>query len=395
MYYNKYVMYTFICKLFIPNYQNTNDTEVREKYGSVFSIVSIVFNMLMVTFKLVVSFITNSVSIRADAFNNLSDVGSNLATLFGFKLSNKHPDADHPYGHGRMEYVSGMIVSFLILLMGFEAAKESFLKIIHPEEIVFSPIAIVVLVASIIIKLTMAYLNKSAGKAINSDALNAAGQDSLNDTLVTSATLVCLIIFKITGINLDAYLGFVASILVLKSGIEIFKDVLDTILGKAPDPALIKDIEKTIVAHDEILGIHDLMLHDYGPSQQFMSLHVEVPASIPVIEMHDVIDNIELEILNKYKILTTIHMDPIDTKNKQVNKLKTKVKALVLDINPEYSIHDFRIVAGPTHTNIVFDVLLPADDKSDIEVLRKKISDGVAEIDSKYRCVINFDHSYV
>lgn len=395
MYYNKYVMYTFICKLFIPNYQNTNDTEVREKYGSVFSIVSIVFNLLMVAFKLIVSVITNSVSIRADAFNNLSDVGSNLATLFGFKLSNKHPDADHPYGHGRMEYVSGMIVSFLILLMGFEAAKESFLKIIHPEEVVFSPIAIVVLISSIIIKLIMAYLNKTAGKAISSEALNAAGQDSLNDTLVTSATLVCLIIFKFTGVNLDAYIGFIASILVLKSGIEIFKDVLDTILGKAPDPELIKDIENTIVAHDEIIGIHDLMLHDYGPSQKFMSLHVEVPAKIPVIEMHDAIDNIELEILEKYKILTTIHMDPIDTENKQANKLKIQVKALVLGINPEYNIHDFRIVAGPTHTNLVFDVLLPANDKTDIEILRKKISDGVADIDSTYRCVINFDRSYI
>lgn len=395
MYYNICIMYTFICKLFIPNYQNTNEAEVREKYGSVFSIVSIVFNMLMVAFKLVVSFITNSVSIRADAFNNLSDVGSNLATLFGFKLSNKHPDADHPYGHGRMEYVSGMVVSFLILLMGFEAAKESFLKIIHPEEIVFSPIAIVVLIGSIIIKLTMAYLNKKAGKAINSEALNAAGQDSLNDTLVTTATLICLIIFKFTGFNIDAYLGFVASILVLKSGIEIFKDVLDTILGKAPDIELVKDIEKTIVAHDEIMGIHDLMLHDYGPSQKFMSLHAEVDASVSAIETHDVIDNIELELLEKYNILTTIHMDPVDTKDKTLIELKAKVKKNILEINPEYDIHDFRIVSGPTHTNIVFDVLLPANDDSDIEQLRKKISDSVAEIDSKYRCVINFDHSFV
>lgn len=395
MYYNICIMYTFICKLFIPNYQNTNEAEVREKYGSVFSIVSIVFNMLMVVFKLVVSFITNSVSIRADAFNNLSDVGSNLATLFGFKLSNKHPDADHPYGHGRMEYVSGMVVSFLILLMGFEAAKESFLKIIHPEEIVFSPIAIVVLIGSIIIKLTMAYLNKKAGKAINSEALNAAGQDSLNDTLVTTATLICLIIFKFTGFNIDAYLGFVASILVLKSGIEIFKDVLDTILGKAPDIELVKDIEKTIVAHDEIMGIHDLMLHDYGPSQKFMSLHAEVDASVSAIETHDVIDNIELELLEKYNILTTIHMDPVDTKDKTLIELKAKVKKIILEINQEYDIHDFRIVSGPTHTNIVFDVLLPANDDSDIEQLRKKISDSVARIDSKYRCVINFDHSFV
>lgn len=388
-------MYKLICKTFIPNYENTTDSAVREKYGSVFSIVSIVYNVIMVVSKLIVSVITNSVSIRADAFNNLSDVGSNLATLFGFKLSNKHPDADHPYGHGRMEYVSGMIVSFFILLMGFEAAKESLLKIIHPEDITFSPIVIIVLIGSIIIKLTMAYLNKTAGKDIESEALNAAGQDSINDSLVTGATLICLIIYKLTKINIDAYLGFIASILVLKSGIDIFSNVLDTILGKAPDPELIKSIEKTITAHDEVLGIHDLMLHDYGPSQKFMSLHAEVDAAIPSIQTHDVIDNIELEILEKYRILTTIHMDPVDTKNEEVNSLKEKIKNIVLSINPEYNIHDFRIVTGPTHTNLVFDVLLPANDRSDIEVLRKQISSGATKLDNKYRCVINFDRSFV
>lgn len=388
-------MYKLICKKFIPNYEDVTDSNVRERYGSVFSIFSIICNIILVIFKLIVSFITNSVSIRADAFNNLSDVGSNLATLFGFMLSNKHPDADHPYGHGRLEYVSGMVVSFLILLMGFEAAKESFLKIIHPEEVSFSYVAIIVLVGSILVKLLMAYMNKTAGKAIDSEALNAAGQDSVNDSLVTSATLLCLIIYKITGFNIDAYVGFIASILVLKSGIEIFTDVLDTILGKAPDPELIKQIEKTIMAHDEILGIHDLMLHDYGPSQKFMSLHVEVDAVVPAIETHDAIDNIELEILQTYKILTTIHMDPVDTKDTLTNELKGEVKNIVLGINSEYNIHDFRTVAGPTHTNLVFDVLLPASDKTDIEVLRKQISEQVAELDNKYRCVINFDHSFV
>ena len=388
-------MYTLICNKFIPNYKNTEDAQVREKYGSVFSIFSIICNIIMVIFKLAVSFITNSVSIRADAFNNLSDVGSNLATLFGFKLSNKHPDADHPYGHGRMEYVSGMIVSFLILLMGFEAAKESVLKIIHPEEIYSSLAALVVLVASIIIKLIMAYMNNTAGKDIDSDALKAAGQDSINDSLVTGATLICLIVHEVTGLHIDAYVGLIASLLVLKSGIEIFSDVLDTILGKAPDKQLIKEIENTICAHEKVLGVHDLMLHDYGPSQKFMSLHVEVDASIPVIEMHDEIDNIELEILDKYKILTTIHMDPIDTKDTLANSLKGKVLDAVKSINPEYKIHDFRIVSGPTHTNLVFDVLLPAQDNNDIEELRKTISDKISEIDDSYRCVINFDRSYV
>ena len=395
MYYNKCTMYSLICKLFIPNHENIEDPLIREKYGSVFSIFSIICNIVLVVFKLIVSFITNSVSIRADAFNNLSDVGSNLATLFGFKLSNKHADADHPYGHGRMEYVSGMVVSFLILLMGFEAAKESFIKIINPEDITYSNAALVVLIGSILIKLLMAYMNNSAGKTIDSEALKAAGQDSINDSLVTGATLVCLLIYKFTNVNIDAYVGLIASFFVLKSGIGIFRDVLDTILGKAPDKELVKDIEKTICAHENILGIHDLMLHDYGPSQKFMSLHAEVDASIPVMDMHDEIDNIELEILDKYKILTTIHMDPIDTKDELANTLKYDVLAIVEAINPEYKIHDFRTVSGPTHTNIVFDVLLPASDSNDIEKLRKKISNNVAKIDEKYRCVINFDRSFV
>ena len=388
-------MFNLFCKIFIPNYKDTSDTKVREKYGSVISIFSIFCNGLMVTFKLIVSFITNSVSIRADAFNNLSDVGSNLATLFGFKLSNKHPDADHPYGHGRIEYVSGMIVSFLILLMGFEALKESFIKIVHPEEVSYSISALIVLIISIVIKLIMAYMNKTAGKIIESSTLKAAGQDSINDSLVTSATLICLLINKFTGLNIDAYLGFIASLLVLKSGIEIFKDVLSTILGKAPDKELIRDIEKTICAHDEVLGIHDLMLHDYGPSQKFMSLHCEVNADIPVIELHDVIDNIELELLDKYKILTTIHMDPIDTRDTLANELKVKVKDIVIGINGKYTIHDFRIVRGPTHTNLVFDVLLPAEDESDIEELRNNITNSISNLDKKYRCVINFDRSFV
>jgi len=388
-------MYKLIVKKFIPNYQDVNDAKVRERYGSIFSIFSILCNILLVIFKLIFSIVTNSVSIRADAFNNLSDVGSNLATLFGFALSNKHADSDHPYGHGRMEYVSSMIVSFLILLMGFEAAKESFMKIIHPEQIEFSFTALIVLFCSILVKLLMSYVNKKAGKDIDSEALKAAGQDSINDSMVTGATLICLIIYGITGFNIDAYVGFVASLLVIKSGIEIFHNVLDTILGKAPDPELIKAIEKTICDHSDVIGIHDLMLHDYGPSQKFMSLHAEVSADIPVIEMHDTIDNIELEILDKYKILTTIHMDPIDTKDTLANTLKKDVKKIVTSINPEYNIHDFRTVSGPTHTNLAFDVLLPANDNSDIETLRKQISNEVSKLNNTYHCVINFDHSFV
>lgn len=389
-------MFELIRKIFIPNYENTENAEVRGKYGTVFSIFSIICNIIMVIFKLIVSYITNSVSVRADALNNLSDVGSNIATLFGFKLANKHPDADHPYGHGRMEYVSGLVVSFLILLMGFSAFKESILKIINPEELYSSTVAIIVLTVSIGIKLVMFRVNNKAGKEINSDTLLAAGQDSRNDAIMTLATLACLIIHELTNIHLDAYAGVVVSIFVLKSGIEIFKGVLDTILGKAPDKELIKDIEKTVKAHKEIHGIHDLMLHDYGPSQQFMTFHVEVNAKDDVVKIHDLIDNIEAEILKKYSILTTIHMDPVDYKDKELASLRTKVRKIVKEINNDYSIHDFRIVKGPTHTNIVFDCLIPAADKSSHSDIANKIQSEVNKIKGgPYYCVIKVEHSYV
>lgn len=388
-------MFNFICKTFIPNYKNTKDSEVRERYGTVFSIFSILCNCIMVVFKFIVAFITNSVSISADALNNLSDVGSNIATLFGFKLANKHADADHPYGHGRMEYVSGMIVSFLILLMGFEALKDAFTKIIHPEEITYSNTALIVLLVSIGIKLLMRYVNNKAGNLINSETLLAAGQDSFNDAIMTSATLITLLIYRFTNINIDAYVGFVVSIFVLKSGVEIFKGVLDTILGKAPDKELIKSIEKTILAHKEVHGIHDLLLHDYGLSQRFLTLHAEVDADANILDTHDMIDRIEDEILEKYKILTTIHMDPIDFKDKEVKKVSNQIKKIVKSINPSYKFHDFRMVKGPTHTNLVFDLLLPAGDKASHEEVSKAVQEAVSKYDEKYKCVIKVEHSFI
>lgn len=388
-------MFDLVCKLFIKDYKNTGDSSVREKYGTVISIFSIVCNTIMVIFKLIVSIITNSVSIRADAFNNLSDVGSNLASLFGFRLSNKHPDSNHPYGYGKMEYISGMIVSFLILLVGFEAITDALDKIIHPIIMEYSSVAIIVLFVSILIKLVMWYMNNKAGKAIESETLMAAGQDSFNDSITTFATLICLLFYKFTNINIDAYVGFIVSILVIKSGAEIFKGVMDTILGKPPEKQLIKDIEKLVMSHDYILGIHDLMMHDYGPSKQYLSLHCEVDASVNVIELHDVIDNIEMDIMREFNILTTIHMDPIDTKDELQNTLKPVVLDLVRQIDDEYNIHDFRVVRGTTHTNLVFDVLIPSEDHIEHEVLIKMIQDKVHEYNKTYNCVINIDHSFV
>jgi len=389
-------MFNLLIKTFVKDYQNVNDKKVRERYGTVISVFSIVCNGIMVGFKLFVSFITGSVSIMADGLNNLSDMASNLATLFGFKLSNKHPDGDHPYGHGRMEYVSGMVIAFLVLMMGFSAIKEAVTKIIDATPLIFSNIAVIVLIVSIIIKLTMAYINKKGAKMINSEALKAAGQDSINDSLMTLATLICLILYKFTGIDIDAYVAIVVSILVIVSGIKIFKDVLDTILGKAPDRELIKKIEAYVIDSGvgEILGIHDVMVHDYGPSSTFMSLHVEVDGSRDVYLIHDIIDNVERGILDNFNILATIHMDPVDIHDEERNVLKEMVVKVVKDVNKNYSIHDFRIVKGPTHTNLVFDLLVPAEDRNSHEEIKKMVIFKINQIDKKYRCVINVEHSF-
>lgn len=388
-------MFETICRVFIKDHKNVEDEKVRERYGTVFSVLSVACNITMVIFKLIVSFISNSISIRADALNNLSDVGSNLATLFGFRLSSKHPDSDHPYGHGRMEYVSGLIVSFLILLAAFEAIKEAILKIIHPQSLNFSWLTVIVLIFSILVKLFMAYFNGTAGDRISSETLKAAAEDSRSDAIMTFTTLVSTFVYRLFSVNIDACVGLLVSAFVLKAGIDIFRNVLDTILGKAPDRELIGQIEADIRAHEGIIGIHDLVMHDYGPSHRFMSLHAEVDASVPIMETHDMIDNIEIEMLQKYKILTTIHMDPIDTKDELAATLKEEVREKVKSINSDYNIHDFRIVRGTTHTNLVFDVLIPADDRISHEALKKEISGKVSEIDKTYYCVIQIDHSFV
>ena len=388
-------MFEAICRVLIKDHENIEDEKVRERYGTVFSVLSVVCNIVMVIFKLIVSFISNSISIRADALNNLSDVGSNLATLFGFRLSSKHPDSDHPYGHGRMEYVSGLVVSFLILLAAFEAIKEAISKIFHPQGLTFSWLTAAVLIVSILIKLFMAYFNGEAGERISSETLKAASEDSKSDAIMTSTTLVSTFVYRLFAVNIDAWVGLLVSVFVLKAGVEIFRNVLDTILGKAPDRELIRQIEADIRAHEGVIGIHDLVMHDYGPSHRFMSLHAEVDAHVPIMETHDMIDNIEIEMLKKYKILTTIHMDPIDTKDELAAKLRELVREKVKSINGDYNIHDFRIVRGPTHTNLVFDVLIPADDRISHETLKKEISDKVSEIDKTYYCVIQIDHSFV
>ena len=388
-------MFQLIVKKTIPNYQSTQTPEVREKYGTLCSVLSIICNCIMVIFKLLFGWITHSVAIQADGLNNLSDMGSNLATLFGFKLAGKHPDSDHPYGHGRYEYIAGLIISFLILLVAFSSLKESVMKIFEPETLSFTWGAVIVLIVSIMMKLWMASFNKKAGHLIDSTSLKAASQDSLNDVCATFATLVSLCLSLVTDFPVDGIIGVIVSLVVLKSGIDIFKDTIDPILGKAPDKDLVKDIYHYVLSFDKVLGIHDFMLHDYGPGRQYMTFHAEVDCYDDMMETHDQIDVIERNLLEKYNILTTIHMYPIDTKDELTKDLKQQVERIVKDINQEYSIHDFRLVKGPTHTNLIFDVLLPADDETAHRLIKQQINEAIQKINDHYFCVIQIDHAFL
>ena len=388
-------MFKILAKKFIKNYTDYKSSKVREQYGTLCSIISIGCNIVLVIFKLTMRVITNSIAIQADGLNNLSDVGSNLASLFGFKLANKHPDSEHPYGHGRMEYVAGLIIAFLILLVGFQALKDSILKIIAPQKVTFTVVAVIILVVSILIKLWMASFNRYASKKINSATLLAASQDSLNDVLATTATLCSLILSLYTDLPVDGIMGTIVSIIVLKAGIEIFKDTVNPLLGMAPDKELIKDIEQYILSFPEALGIHDLMMHDYGPGRRFLSLHVEVDRNDDIMAAHDAIDIIERAVLDKYHILTTIHMDPVDFNDTLTNELRKKVIKIVKEINNEYSIHDFRIVSGTTHTNLIFDVLIPSNDQIEHKILKEQINRKIKAIDSSYYTIIQIEHSYV
>ena len=362
-------MFKFISKKIIKNYNDYNNPKVREQYGMLCSIVSIACNIVLVIFKLTMGAITHSIAIQADGLNNLSDVGSNLASLFGFKLANRHPDSEHPYGHGRIEYVAGLIIAFLILLVGFQALKDSIFKIIAPEKVTFTIVALVTLMA--------------------------ASQDSLNDVMATSATLISLILSLYTDLPVDGIMGAVVSIIVLKAGIDIFKDTVDPLLGMAPDKELINEIEEYILSYPEALGIHDLMMHDYGPGRKFLTLHVEVDCNDNIMAVHDAMDLIERSMLEKYHILTTIHMDPVDTNDALTNELKQVVLGVVKGINKEYSIHDFRIVTGPTHTNLIFDVMIPSNDEIKHKVLKEEINTKLRAINPNYYTVMQIEHSFI
>ena len=387
-------MNKFLVRKFIKNYENTSDPKVRENYGSLAGAVGIASNLVLCIIKILTGIIFNSIAILADGINNLSDASASLITLIGFKLSGKAADKDHPYGHGRTEYLTGLIISVMVLVIGLSLLKSSVDKIIHPEALEFSFLTIFILIAAIAIKLWQASFNVSLGKAIDSDALMATAADSRNDVISTSAVLVSVILGKILDINFDGYTGVIVALFIIWSGIGLVKEALGPILGQAPDPKLIDAIKQNVLSHDKILGVHDLIVHDYGPGRLFASLHAEVNAKENIMEIHDLIDNIELEVYTNLRVLLTIHMDPLDVNDPLVQKVNEQLTEIIKDHPDILSFHDVRVVSGSTHINLVFDIVLDFKSKHNPKEIKELLQSELRKYDPKYNCVITVDRAY-
>jgi cation diffusion facilitator family transporter len=383
-----------LIKWFIKDYQETTRPVVRERYGRLAGIVGIISNVILFALKLIVGTLFNSISITADAVNNLSDAGSSVITLVGFKLSSKPADEKHPYGHARAEYITGFIVSVVILLLGLELIKSSFEKILNPDPVNYSYIAIIVLIIAILVKLWQSLFNRTLGKRIHSTALVATSMDSMNDVIATSAVLVAALVSKFTGLQIDGYMGVIVALFILYSGFRLVSETLNPLLGVAPDEELVSGIEKRILSYKGVLGFHDLVVHNYGADNYFASVHVEVPAHQDLLESHDLIDIIEKDILTESNIHLVIHMDPIVNDDELINILRQQVNEIVIEIDPKLSMHDFRVVAGKTHSNLIFDVSVPSSYRTRDDELRDIIQRGISRINPTYHSVITVDRNY-
>lgn len=380
-------MVTILAKIFVKD-------DNRQAYGTLCSIWGIVLNVFLFGGKYLAGFLSGSIAIMADAFNNLSDAGSSFITLIGFLFAGKEADADHPFGHGRIEYLSGLAVAFLIMLMGVELGKSSWQKILHPEHVQLSAVSVGILIVSILVKLYMAYYNRSIGKKIASKAMEATATDSMSDAIATGVVLLAMLFLHFTKINIDGYCGMLVAILILIAGINAAKDTISPLLGQAPEPEFVKEIETIVMSHEEVVGIHDLIVHDYGPGRVMISLHAEVPGDGDIFKLHDTIDVIERELEQKLKCEATIHMDPIDTNNEAVSQRRAEVAALIDAMGEGLSIHDFRMVVGDTHTNLIFDVVVPIGYKKSEKELKDNIEQAVQKKWPECFTVIKVDRAY-
>ncbi|MBQ8195568.1 MAG: cation transporter [Oscillospiraceae bacterium] len=386
-------MTQLLIRLFIRDHKNVQDTSVRTSYGKLSGWVGIVCNLLLCAGKFIVGFISGSVSITADAANNLSDASSSIISLFGFKLAEKEADEDHPYGHARYEYISGFIIAVLVLFIGVELLKSSIGKIIEPTAVEFSWVTIGVLAGSILVKLWMMLFNTKIGRLINSQALTATAADSRNDCISTLAVLVAALISHFASVELDGWMGILVAAFILYSGINLVREAMSPLLGKAPEPEMVEDIRRRIMEYDGVLGTHDLMVHDYGPGRVFASVHVEMAAENDVLESHDIIDNIERDFLATGLNLV-VHFDPIVTSDSAVGDTRHEIAEIVQRIDERLTIHDLRMVPGPTHTNVIFDCVVPHKFSMSEEELTAEISRFVKQAHPDYFCVITVENNY-
>ena len=387
-------MTKLLVKLFVKNHEATQLPEVRASYGKLSGMVGILCNVLLFAAKFIVGTLTASVAITADAFNNLGDASSGIVSFLGFKMASRPADKEHPYGHARYEYLAGLTVCVLILVIGVELFKESFVKILNPQPVEFSWVAVLVLVLAILVKLWLAVFNRNLGKRISSQTLLATAEDSRNDVIATGTVILATVLSHLTSLSLDGYMGLCVALFILYSGVKLVKETLDPILGKAADEELVKEIEKRIMEYPGVFGTHDLMMHDYGPGRLFGSVHVEVAAEEDVLKSHDMVDNIERDFLRELNIHLIVHMDPIITKDESVRNLRHWLAKEVKKVHEELTIHDVRVVPGETHTNVIFDCVVPRGLYRSDEEIKDAIDALVKETYPTYYCVITVDHSY-
>lgn len=388
-------MTDILIKLFIKDKENVENNKVRGKYGMLSSITGIVVNILLSITKLVIGIIANSMSIISDGLNNITDAGSSVITLFGLKMSQKEEDSEHPWGHGRMEYITAFIVDIFIILVGFELFKSSIDKILHPEMQNINNITIILLIVAILTKLWLFVFYKKIAKKINSSAIKATAYDSISDTISTLVVLISALVTKFAGITIDGYISLLVSLFILYTGYKATKEIIDILLGAKPDPEFIENLQKLVKKTPEIVGVHDIMVHDYGPGRKIVSFHAEVPVDSDICKVHDVIDCLEREINSKFGCIATIHMDPIVVDNEEINKMKQLVDKIVIGINKEFSIHDFRMTDGGEHINLIFDLVIPTECNKEKNKIEKMIREKLKQENERYYAVIQIENSFI
>ena len=387
-------MITFLASLFIKDRRNYDSPAVRQAYGVLSGAVGIGLNILLFLGKWIAGTVSGSIAITADAFNNLSDAGSSIITLIGFRLSGQAPDPEHPFGHGRMEYISGLLVSVAILVMGFELIWSSFGKLRDPEPIESSALVLGILLASILVKVYMFYYNRSLSKKLDSAAMKATSVDSLSDTVATTLVLIATVISKYTGLILDGWFGILVGIFIVYTGGSTLKETVDLLIGQPPKKEFIDEIREIVLGHSLVYGVHDLIVHDYGPGRRMISLHAEVAVDGDIQDIHEQIDHIEHELQEKLNCSATIHMDPIVTDDKEVLEMKEKVEEMVQSLDENFSMHDFRMVKGPTRTNLIFDVVTPLAFRLSGQEVAQQVRALVQSLDSRYIAVVHVEHAY-